>query len=213
MTGTLDLEKLYNSPTSRVTIVHPGNKKTTTGVIESDFGFDMTSMFDDKTQLNNGTISQGLNAVANTTGQFSQMVMTDLRQTLSQWLGSNKPIFPVPLTIVSYKPDIKPVDIVSELMAGCTAESPGALVLKAPNGYGATKFSFNVGETLTGTWTIQLGQWFRATGLVLLGCSAVFSKETARSTKQPLMARVTLTFQPAILPTADTVRGWFINKT
>lgn len=212
MNGTLDIEKLYNSPASRVTIVHPGNKKTTLGVIENDFGFDVSSQWDDKSQSSQGVINQGLNAVANTTGQFSQMVMTDLRQTLSQWLGSSKPIFPVPLTIVSYKPDIKPVDIVAELMAGCAAESPGALVLKAPNGYGATKFSFNVGETLTGTWTLQMGQWFRATGLVLLGCSAVFSKEIARSTQQPLMARVTLTFQPAILPTAETVRGWFINK-
>ncbi|WBU87742.1 hypothetical protein [Escherichia phage EP_H11] len=210
--AVLDIEKLYANPDARIVLVHPGNKSRTVGLIETDFGFDISSLFESGENLMAGTLTRGANAVANTVG-MDQMVIRNIRETIAQWRGSTKPVFPVTLTIISYNPSIRPLDIVKEFLAGVTYTTKNGLMFGAPNGYSVTKATgnFNPDTAITGTWTLQIGQWFRATSLILVNVSTQYSKEIARSTGQPLWAKVQLSFTPAYLPDEDHVRSWFIK--
>lgn len=208
----LDIAKLYSNPAAVISIVHPGNIKTTVGLVESDFGFDISSVFNSEDQMANNPASNLLNAASNTTGIGAQSVVANIRQTVSQWTGSTRPTFQVPLSLVAYDPSIDIVGIASDLVAACAFEFGPGGILKAPGGYGVRKATADFGiNSFDGTWTLQIGRWFRATGLVLVSCAPRFSKETHRGSGKPIFANLTLTFTPAILPDKNMVKGWFIQ--
>lgn len=62
---------------------------------------------------------------------------------------------------------------------------------------------------LKGTWSIQIGNWFRATHLVLDNVNFSGSKEVVTG-GVPLVVNVSASFTPVIQPSAKTVKGWFI---
>lgn len=207
----LDIAKLYSNPSATISIVHPGNQKTTVGLIEADFGFNISSVFNSEDQMNANPVGNVLNAAANTTGIGAQSVVANIRQTVSQWTGSTRPTFSVPITVIAYDPSIKPLDIASEFLSSVAFEFGPGGILKAPNGYGVRKLTTDFGvQSFDGTWSLRIGRWFRAIGLVLVDVSATFSKETAQAHNQPMVASINLTFSPAILPDKAMVKSWFI---
>jgi hypothetical protein len=207
----LDIAKLQANPNARVTIVHPGNTKTTIGLVEGDFGFGMSSNFSSEDQVGANPLTAGYNAIANTIGAGTQSVIANVRQTVSQWTGSVRPTFQIPLTVVQYDTSVKPLDMAKDFFSGVAFEYGAGGILQAPNGYKVTKLDSNFGaDSFAGTWTIQMGKWFRATTLVLVDVQAQFSKEIVRSSGQPLWATFNLSFTPAKLPDQKEVASWFL---
>lgn len=207
----LDIAKLHANPNARVIILHPGNTKSTIAVTESDFGFSMSSQFTSEDQQGADPLSDTTNKISNTFGLGAQTIVANIRQTASQWTGSTRPTFSIPITVVAYDTSIKPLDISKEFLKGVAFEYGMAGVFKAPNGYGVTKLDAGFGNSsFTGTWSLQIGQWFRATGLILLDATVQYSKEVLKTTKQPVWATINLTFQPCILPDKETVASWFL---
>lgn len=219
----LNIEELHRNPNNIILISHPGNRKRTKCLIEADFDFSMSSTYEDTISLFQsgklGELQQKLRKWAdkakrlnNVSGVETQQVLGNIRESLAQWTGSTKPVFAIPVTVLSYDPSIKTIDTVVDFLAGVTTDSgDNDLTLKAPGGYAADLTSTNVRGALKGTWAIQVAQYFRATGLVLLSANPVFSKEISAATNQPIMSKCVLTFTTALLPTVAEVRGWFLN--
>ncbi|QIG71452.1 hypothetical protein EVB32_340 [Rhizobium phage RHph_TM39] len=225
MTKSLYVESLKKNGNATVMIAGPG--RAITALVEADFGFDITSEFSDADSASLGeAASKFLNAATNPFG-MTQRVVKSLQQTLSRWNGSSKPTFVIPITLITYNRNVNIFDDIKYLYGGVTPEYSFPL-LQAPYGYSSKIVDIsmdgwtpdvdaNVGEdsfrnSLRGTWSIQYANWFRASRLVLMSVSTVFSKETVKGTNKPLYAKVTLQFQPAILPTKKEVQGWFLDN-
>lgn len=206
-------EQMLNNPNAQINIVHSSGFKLTT-LIEQDFGFDTSAIYDSKDGYSSGAIQDMVNAAANATENGSQYVMKNIRETVSQWTGTNKPIFQIPATIFAYKPEIDTTKVVRDLLGlvGTQKAFDDEFgVLKAPGGYGVEKLTSNFGtQSLDGVWSISIGRYFRATGLTLLSFGHNSSAAVVASTNKPLYVRMSLTFQPAILPTADELQSWFL---
>jgi len=240
------LEELLNTERATFTLIHPekdtvatGGRRTTTGLVEQDIDFDMKSVFNDTDSSGNThAFQQGMQGVEQAFGG-AQGVRRSIQQTFSQWDGSQRPIFVIPMTLVKYKENYDILDIVKHLFAGVAPTYTfGVLggVLHAPYGYTArslfgelahlglseadwvrgnavnSPFTYSSAiKNIRGTWAIRYSSWFYANFLVLHRVSASFSKETVKGTTSPLYAKVQLQFSPAALPDQDMVKSWFLK--
>jgi hypothetical protein len=153
----------------------------------------------------------------------AQFSLKSFEQTVLSWTRSIKPVFNMNLTFIAIRPTGDNSDVtdpVKRLMATVfpdRGEIAGGLnVIKAPMGYGAKvvvdavagqkKLSLNV----SGTTMLQVGEYFRAPGLVARSASPQFSKEVI-STGKPLWASVNVSFEPYRAITYKEFKGYFIS--
>lgn len=205
-------EQMLSNPNALINIVHSEGFKLSS-LIEQDFGFDSSAIYDSKDGNSGGSLQDIANLAANATSMGDQYVIKNLRETVSQWTGNNKPIFQIPMTIFAYKPEIDTTGILKNLLGLVGPRTTGGEfgVLSSPGGYGVEKLTKNFGtQSLDGVWSISIGRYFRATGLTLLSVGHNSSMAVVKSTGKPLYIKVNLTFQPAILPTADEIQSWFL---
>lgn len=229
----LEIDELYKSQAATVTIVHPvgsSNNKTgrhvSTHLVESDFSLAISSMFSDSDDGSTGMLQGAMSTAGNLAGAAHRVIKT-VQQTVSQWNGTSKPSFDISTTLVNYRKDKSILDEIRKFYAGVSPTFEGPTI-KAPYSY-STYFlngmmdnvahpienfkndelykNFRAG--ITGTWALRYSVWFQASRLILTGVSCSFSKEVARGKNEPLYARLSLSFQPAILPSADEIQGWF----
>ena len=83
-------------------------------------------------------------------------------------------------------------------------------LLKAPLGYGVSRADKNSGAT--GTVTLEVGNWFRATSMVVSSVSYTLSKEIT-SGGFPLYANVKVAFESYRVRTASEVQNFFRNTS
>ena len=128
----LDYAKLYKNPNARVLIKFPSNgtspsqmkssSETLVALVESDFGFEMSSMFNDSDSVDpSGNINSVVTAGMNALGQ-AQRIVKSVQSTLSQWNGSTKPQFNLPITLITYSKSIDIVTQVQKLYSGVAPE-------------------------------------------------------------------------------------------
>ena len=105
------------------------------------------------------------------------------------------------MTLVRFSLSERPVTQVAKDLLKLLLPKGGAL-LKPPGDY-------NAGEG-TGTWTVQIGQYFKATQLVLTQGNAAFAPVDV-SDGTPLYANISLTFEPYMVPTEEDFAAYFLR--
>lgn len=188
-------------------------KRTFRGAIEQDFELGGEAQFDnpfeqyldDKSQK----LAQGT-AVFNSMFKGFDVSPIQLKtrlNTISLWTGSQRPPIPIPFTVVRRRMSQPSVtSITSYLISQTFPESTEPALtgfLTAPGGYKITDDG-----NAEGTWIVSVGNWFRATGLILRSANFTHSKAVVGD-DTPLYATGTLTFEPYRAITASEFRAWF----
>ena len=212
MTISLELLKLRSNPNAKIILTLPEGGFIE-GFVEQDFNFAMGSTYSEGQEeiAGQAEATNIANDVANTTGAFGQVLVRNIRQTVSNWTGPTKPTFDVPLTLISYDTSQNIMADVQKLFEGVAADENGLLLL-APGGYTASFFNEDFAtnpKAVVGTWTLKIGQWLVLPRLLLTTVSCQFSKEVTSFNNKPLYVRLQLSFTPAILPTKKQVGQYF----
>ena len=155
-------------------------------------------------------VETAANSVAGVSDDGSgQHIMQGITETIARWSGATKPSFAFNIMFVKLNPRVNLLNDVTTLLKGCLpADSSGDGILKgtmeAPYGYqtGITGDNPTTGDDGSyaalndkkGTWTVQVGRWFRARGLVMNSATANFSQQVAPD-GDPLFAEVQVTFE------------------
>lgn len=154
-----------------------------------------------------------------------QHAMTGITETIARWTGASKPSFSFNVMFIATSPGADIISPVKTLIRGCLPHENSGKILKgtmmAPYGYkyGITgedeaepdeglDYWNSGGEKLQGTWTVQVGKWFKAPRLVLDSVSVNFSQQCAPNGK-PLYAEAQLVFQCWRLLKANELEKFF----
>lgn len=124
--------------------------------------------------------------------------------SILNWTGSKKPIFEISVVFIALKDDNEN-DVIRKCMDLYSAVFPTGgetliSLFKAPLGYN--------GASGAGTVVLEVGEWFRATGLVIKDVGFTYSKSCLRSGR-PLFATGTIRFEPYRPVTIGMFRNWF----
>lgn len=150
--------------------------------------------------------------------------LNNIKLSAHQWIASERPNFPLELTFIAIDRDSTPeqdaVAIMSRIYPRTNGENPeDTFTVTAPGGYrsGGRFVSDGPGEENytyqdrrpTGTWTVEIGTYFRAPGLVLVNASLQMSP--IRTTyNQPLYAKVQTQFETHKIVTEEEYRSYFL---
>lgn len=155
-------------------------------------------------------IKNALNSLFNT--QFIQERIQHPGQTINSWIGSRRPVFNVPLVFVAIRPgdDVREsIKILSRAVTPTIVGTGLGQRYRAPLSYSVDLAS---ATALGGTITMEIGRWFRATGLVMKDMSSNISNIPTPS-GLPLMAEATVTLEPFKAVTFRDIEGYFRNTT
>jgi hypothetical protein len=237
------IEQLASNPNALVTLTVPryaqtayGLPTTIQGLIEADFGFDISSEY---SQDDDG-MSASLRSITAALSK-AQSIQKTVQQTLKYWNGSGCPVFTVPITLVKLQQNTDVISLAKILLGGVVPvyqdirsmapygyTTPATFsiqtISKALDSWSSTGSLSSVGSaimntvshqemisSIQNTWTLQYAQWFCANSLVLQNVSFMASKENAKGTFDPYMVKLALTFTTAYTPDRDTVMSWFIS--
>lgn len=222
MTVKLDLDDLKETEQARVVLTHSPSNRTWVSYIQDDFsigtGAEYSAPFEDllssaREFLGQASIIAGENA--------RELIPIPSRQnTTLTWVSSERPSFAASLVFIAAKNDDRPqqeaVDLTSYCLPTTPTEATGLLglagtddqgeitdsVLASPGGYGFE------GRNPVGTFTLNVGNWFIASQLVLT--SADMNLAAVRtSTGQPLYAEVEVQLEPWRMISAEEFRNYF----
>lgn len=117
---SLFIDQLMQNQAATVTLVPPPDISSDPidALIENDFGFAMTAIYQD---LGDAHISDVLSKLASTASNMfarEQRLFKTTQSTISMYNGSAKPIFALPITLLSYKRDKSILDTVQTLITG-----------------------------------------------------------------------------------------------
>ena len=147
---------------------------------------------------------------------LAQYSLKSFEQTASVWTGSATPEFAVKLIFVALRETDDVTIPIQSLMRSFypTRESLGKgkmTLMRAPLGYG---FQPNANGTMVpyGTLVLQIGKWFRASGLIPVRADGVtFSKECILSGK-PLYSECTVVLRPWRMISYNEFAGFFVDS-
>lgn len=134
-------------------------------------------------------------------------------ETRLAWSNSLKPNFQVDLTLYSEEtfPSTNPNSPLNQYLRIKSGVLPSAQgkFFRAPLGY---KIADGRGNSLapTGTLSLEIGEWFRATKLVMTSENFSFSRET-NSLGDPLFIQGSVTLEPYKAITYDEFQDYFRN--
>lgn len=161
-----------------------------------------------------------IESVANIAGREvnlgSQIQLKTLQQTALFWTGSEKPRFNIDLLFIAMRRGDDVREFVEPLYQTVFPTlGEGGVFLRAPFGY-----SVDGKGNASGTFAVQLGQWFRATRQVMTSVSFTYSQEmvplngspTQEPTQfAPLFARGSISFEPYRDITFREFQGYFLR--
>lgn len=175
---------------------------------------------------NEGNMVKG-EAVANQAGVdtgSAQHAMTGITETIARWTGAQKPTFSFNVMFVALDSKSDILTPIKMLIRGALPHQDSGSVLKgtmmAPYGYktgitGEDESDPDEAEDywsgngrLQGTWTVQVGKWFKAPKLVLNSVAVNFSQQCAPNGK-PLFAEAQLVFETWRLIKANELERFF----
>lgn len=206
---TLDFTALKGNANAKVILAHPTGG-TFVGYRQEDFTLSLQAQygakFENAMQEQSSTLNTGISALNNWSGglfNIPNVNLTNQAQTLYEWNASQRPPIPIQLTIVRHSLSETPVtQVAKNLLKHLLPRKGVGDLLKAPGEYNA-----GMG---TGMWTVQVGQYFKATQLVLTQGNAAFAPVDV-SDGTPLYANLSLTFEPYKLPTEDEFEQYFLR--
>lgn len=125
-------------------------------------------------------------------------------ETRKVW--NNSLIPDIPIEIELYQANADQNSIMEKIRRIKSAVYPNreGRFFSAPLGY---KFAGQNSNTATGTLTVTIGTWFRASGLIMASENVTWSKEV-NVNGQPISAFVTMTFQPFRAITYNEFLRW-----
>lgn len=140
------------------------------------------------------------------------------------WKGPVKPSFAVEVIVINYKGN----DIRKEIMDLYRSVLPGGKTLDSSKLLPSviSKYTGSINSNLlstplgynskdgVGTVTVHIGNWFRATDLVVENVNCTFSKEVVgdeNGNSTPLFATATISFRPRKAVTFNDFRGYFLT--
>ena len=127
--------------------------------------------------------------------------------TTYTWSNSDRPSFSVPLTFISVGDNDRPQDLAMSLGA---LTQPGIRgngtnpTLQPPAGYRAS-----LQDGTRGTFDLELGNWFKASELVLVDAPVTLSAQRMEN-NQPLYATVDVTLEPYRTISEEELLGYFM---
>lgn len=131
-----------------------------------------------------------------------------VEQTRKIWQESRTPQLSIELTfwhIDSHSPsNDKPLNKVRRIYSALFPTKRDEFLVQAPLGY---KFTNSQGDAV-GTLNLRIGQWFRASGLVMIDANFTPSLEVA-SDGTPLYFTGSVTLEPYKMITYEEYLGWF----
>lgn len=151
-----------------------------------------------------GAALEAKNKFSGVTNISGRSATTEL-ETRKVW--NNSLIPDIPIEVEFYQSSTQVESIMEKMKRIKSAVFPtrAGAFFRAPLGY---RFTGNNSRNATGTLTVQIGTWFRATGLLLVSESTTFSKEV-NSNGHPISMKVQLTFQPFRAITYDEYLQYF----
>jgi hypothetical protein len=129
--------------------------------------------------------------------------------SIVDYYGTSRPEFSLNLVFIATDAKKDPRRDIFKLLSG-------VFPTRAPGGFAGPPLSFKsqLGEVLSGFVTLQIGRSLRfmSPPLIIKGVSPKFSKAPT-SAGIPLYAEATVSFEFALTPSIDDVRGWFLDMT
>lgn len=209
----LDIETLRQTPQARTVLtLHtplPYPKKQWESWVQEDFqvgvSADFSAPFEDFLEDYSRNIGQAkvLGAMASDTNvPFAdklQSINIDSARTTQMvtytWVASDRPSFNATLVFISAsRSDVPQYEVVS-LAKLTQPRVEGVDTMQAPAGYRAGGRRRGGTGAPDGTFTLEIGNWFEASGLVLRDAQMVISPQRM-SNSQPLYAEVAVTLEP-----------------
>lgn len=208
----LDLEKALQDKNTKVILSFVSREESWSveGINEHDFSIAVASSYDHKDAASSGFVQQKMNAIFNAAG-VGQYQLKNIRDTVSEWCGNPKQPLNLAFTLISYDSSVNPLIKAKKLLELSSASADPTGVIKAPGDYSPQTFVWNfVNAPAMGTWTIQIGRWFRATNFLLTNVNIAHSREVLRSTGVPVFVRCSCTFMPYVIPVKEIIRTWYM---
>lgn len=171
----------------------------------------------EKINIGKAAIESAANLAGKKVNLGSQIQLKTLNQTSLFWTGSQKPTFNLDLLFIALRrgDDVR-TQVESLYQTVFPTLGKGGVFLRAPLGY-----NVNGRGEATGTFAVQLGQWFRATRQVMTNVTFTYSQEMipldgdpngAEPTKfAPLFARGSISFEPFRDITFREFQGYFLK--
>ena len=232
---SLQIEQEFSPKNAHKQIQATLGDLTLVGLLTEDFGLDLNNDYsaNDENLFGDTAAGRALQGLGNTTKKLyekaSDVLGTDRRvskeSALQHWQDSKRWSFSVTFTMVNTSKETRNMDKLKKAMklvlptraidnAGARTLTQATLgqvsYLVAPAGYGVSSWTAatSTGE-FTGTWSVRIGEYMQFKNLVCPSLSFKLSKERSRLNGEPIWIHITMQFEPANLPTAEDVDGWF----
>jgi hypothetical protein len=203
----LEWERLWGNPNAKVTLAGPVG--TFEGFRQQEFSIGGQAEYSNPfaaSMQDKGLMAGAIaSTVSNATGGLVDLPIVTLRnkeQTRHHWTNSQRPSIPVNLTLVRFSLKAPSVSQVSAQILSCLYPKGGGGLLNPPGGYDA--------KSGGGTWTVQIGTYFRAPLLLLINGQASFSPTSVQD-GSPLYANLSLTFEPYMIIDEGEFKGYFLK--
>ena len=230
MAAVLDIEKLLENPAARVTLRHntgekqEGNtwKSWIQGGFQVGLSASYTAPFEDMLEGITSLINKqeilsggGISDFAESALGFDLESARTPSQYTYTWTTSDRPSFSVPLVFITTSldntqqgnPQAQAVSLAKLCLPGL--EGGNSPTFTRPAGYTPTnKKTKGIIKQPPGTFTLNIGNWFSASGLVLLSAEIELSQQRM-SNGWPLYAEVSVTLEPFRLISAEEFEGYF----
>lgn len=216
----LDIERALKDVNLRIILTHTpssgysgkNNNFSVVGINEQDFSLSAAGAYDHHDSDSTGNLQKKLNAVTSAlgTGEFQ---LKNLRKTISEWCGNSKQPLNIPITVMNYDGSTNPINVGKNLLMLSSPHQKGGDygVMEAPGGYSPQSLQTQfMTASCQGTWSIQIGKWFRANNFLLTAVSVSHSREIIKSSGVPLFVRCNCTFTPYILPSSEIIESWYM---
>lgn len=232
---SLQIEQEFSPKNAHKQIQATLGDLTLVGLLTEDFGLDLNNDYgpNDENLFGGTALSNVLEGIGNTANKVlektSDMFGTDKRlskeSALQHWQDSKRWSFSVTFTMVNTAKETRNMDKLKKAIKlvlptrildnaaariGTQATLGQVSHLAAPAGYGISSWTAatSTGE-FTGTWSVRIGKYMQFKNLVCPSLSFKLSKERSRLNGEPIWIQITMQFEPANLPTAEDVDGWF----
>lgn len=228
----LDLDALQNTPNAIIRLSLPEQGRMFRSFIMDNLTIagsaNFTTPFEDAMQGGLDKVNNTAAAASIAMDTSAAMQYKSIGQTLSMYQSSDRPTFGISMIFLTTRKnqgnDQKAIELASMVYPETGAVNEAYASGNAPSG---DIHSDSVGLTDQlkppgnyrpvngkpgGTWMLELGNWFRATELILLSSSLEVSKERVHGTDEALYSVVQCVLQPATAITGTMFRRYFRSR-
>ncbi|HEC63781.1 MAG TPA: hypothetical protein ENI23_00640 [bacterium] len=216
MAPRFEIDRLQNNVNAKITISGlprpKGAPATVTGFVQDNITIGGKNDYNKPgaggAQQKLSQVASSVASVANIFGaNMGQFQIMHLSQTVNAWVGSGKPQFQIPMLFLATKESDDVRVSVARIMDATYPTRSSIVTLRAPLGYAVNP---RTAAALRGTLAVRVGNYFRATRMLIIEQSFKLSKEPIRS-GAPLYAEGSITIEPYRLLTAAEIKAFIFQ--